>query len=511
MKFKTVKRGIALGAAAVMTVGLLGGCGGNSNSGSDSSSGSSAAQTSGDGTLNTDKEVELVMYVISDRPAGQDVVDKKVNEILKEKLNCTLKINWIGWAEYANKYPLLFSSGESFDLAYSATWVNFTSLAQKGAFKNLDELWPTYAPDNFAATSDAAKEQATVAGHYYCVPTQLATYTAYGPIYRGDLVEGSGWDGVMETYEDIEEYCDIIKETHPEMEPLDQYSAEPEWSYVYMQNKGFTTVDKGLRYMWFDPSEENPKIFTLGEYEGTPEFLQMMARWNEKGFFSKSALSDTDSQKFQNGKAALRVHNIDTYRSQAILNPDWDIRYSNMVKDVAHLPFTQDCMVISNTSKNPERALAFWNLLTTDQEMYDALMYGVEGTTYTLNDKGEFAITDTDLYGEGAMWGARCDKLTRNQVGTPDDYNPQKEAFEKSITAGQGTERYAGFVFDTSAIETEIAACSNVAQQYWWPLELAYTNSETGLAEYVEKMKAAGLDKIVAEAQKQLDAYVANH
>ena len=203
------------------------------------------------------------------------------------------------------------------------------------------------------------------------MPTQLATYTAYGPIYRGDLVEGSNWDGVMENYEDIEEYCDIIKELHPEMEPLDQYSAEPEWSYVYMQNQGYTTVDKGLRYMWFDPSEENPKIFTLGEYEGTPEFLQMMARWNEKGFFSKSALSDTDSQKFQNGKAALRVHNIDTYRSQAILNSDWDIRFSNLVKDVAHLSFTQDCMVISNTSKNPERALAFWNLLTTDQEVYE--------------------------------------------------------------------------------------------------------------------------------------------
>ncbi len=508
MKFKTVKRGIALGTAAVMTMGLLTGCGQKSNT---SSSGSSSVQTNEDGSLNTDKEVELVMYVISDRPAGQDIVDAKVNEILKEKLNCTLKINWIGWAEYANKYPLLFSSGEAFDLAYSATWVNFTSLAQKGAFKNLDELWPTYAPDNFAATSDTAKEQATVSGHYYCVPTQLATYTAYGPIYRGDLVEGSGWDGVMENYEDIEEYCDIIKETHPEMEPLDQYSAEPEWSYVYMQNQGFTTVDKGLRYMWFDPSEENPKVFTMGEYEGTPEFLEMMARWNEKGFFSKSALSDTDSQKFQNGKAALRVHNIDTYRTQAILNPDWDIRFSNMVKDVAHLPFTQDCMVISNTSKNPERALAFWNLLTTDQEMYDALMYGVEGTTYTLNDKGEFAITDTDLYGEGAMWCARSDKLTRNQVGTPDDYDPQKQAFEQSITAGQGTERFAGFVFDTSSIETEIAACSNVAQQYWWPLELAYTNSETGLAEYTEKMKAAGLDKIVAEAQKQLDAYVASH
>ena len=530
MKRKVVKKVLALCTALAMTVGMLSGCGGDSSSGgnsensssnnesnSESSSSSDVGLEEGSGqgsegtSLDTSQEVELVMYVVSDRPSGQDVVDAKINEILKEKLNCTLKINWLGWAEYSNKYPLLFSSGEEFDMAYCATWLNFASLAQKGAFKNLDELWPTYAPDNFAATTEAAKEQATVGGHYYCVPTQLATYTAYGPIYRGDLVEGSSWDGKMETFEDIEEYCDIVKETHPEIEPLDQYSTKPVWSFIYMLNKGYNPFDNGLRYMWYDPTEENPKVFNMSEYEGTPEFLEMMGRWNEKGFYSKSALSDTDSQKFQNGKAALQVHNIDAYKMQAILNPDRDIHYSNIAKDVAHLPFTQDCMVISNTSKNPERAMAFWNLLTTDQELFDAFMYGVEGTTYELDDKGDYNMLDSDLYGESAMWAARTNELSRNQIGTPDDYNTLKETLENTITPGQGSERFAAFVFDTTSIETELAACNNVDQQYWWPLELGYTDAETGLAEYTEKMKAAGIDRIMEEAQKQLDAYVENH
>ena len=123
------------------------------------------------GGLDTSKEVELVMYVISNEPAGQATVDENFNKILKEKLNCSLKINWIGWAEYANKYPLLFSSGESFDMAYCANWLNFSSLAKKGAFMNLDELWPKYAPDNYAKHSDTAKQQAIVDGSYYCVPT----------------------------------------------------------------------------------------------------------------------------------------------------------------------------------------------------------------------------------------------------------------------------------------------------------------------------------------------------
>lgn len=65
--------------------------------------------------------------------------------------------------------------------------------------------------------------------------------------------------------------------------------------------------------------------------------------------------------------------------------------------------------------------------------------------------------------------------------------------------------------FDTSTVETELAACNNVWQQYWWPLELAYTDRETGLAEYAKKMKAAGLDKIMEEAQRQLEEYTASH
>ena len=79
-----------------------------------------------------------------------------------------------------------------------------------------------------------------------------------------------------------------------------------------MENQGLAAFN-GIRYLWYDPSAENPTVMTSYELEKTPEFLEMMARWNEKGFYSKSALSDTDSTKFQNGKAALKIHNIDSY------------------------------------------------------------------------------------------------------------------------------------------------------------------------------------------------------
>ncbi|MFA9464877.1 MAG: ABC transporter substrate-binding protein [Velocimicrobium sp.] len=505
------KKVLSIVLASVMVASLLSGCGGNSSSTKDNKASTESKETGSTGGLDTTEEVNLVMYVIGDRPAGQDVNDENFNNIIKDKLNCTLTVNWIPWSDYSNKYPLLFSSGEQFDIAYSATWLNFTSLAQKGAFMSLDELWPTYAPKNFAATAETAKKQATIDGHYYGVPTLLATYGAYGPIYRTDIMEGSDWDGKMETFEDIEKYCDIVKETHPELEPVDIYSAGSElddtymWSLGYQSSKG-TTND----FLFFDPTQENPKLFTYYETAEIPTFLEMMNRWNEKGFFTKSALSDTDSTKIQNGKAALRIHNLDNLANYATIHPEYNLQYANMRKYMTHLPYTQDTMVISNTSQNPERAMALWDLITNDQDVFDAFYYGVLGTTYDLNDEGQYSITDSNLYAVSDMWASRSSELNRNIAGTPESYDEWKQKFEASIAADDTAEKYSSFSLDTSSIETEYAACLSVHQQYWWPLELGYTDATEGLKEYQEKMEAAGIEKVRAEIQKQLDEYVAN-
>ena len=137
-------------------------------------------------------------------------------------------------------------------------------------------------PNNFAKTTDAAKQQATVDGHYYCIPSQLSTYRAYGPIYRTDIMEGTDWD--------------------------DTYM----FSLGYLPSKGSTND-----FFWFDPTQENPQLFTYYETEETPDFLTMMTRWNEKGFFTKSALSDTDSTKTQNGKAGMRTLRKDLQKTMS--------------------------------------------------------------------------------------------------------------------------------------------------------------------------------------------------
>jgi putative aldouronate transport system substrate-binding protein len=476
--------------------------GGNAGSGAEASAEAGAPDTS--------KEVELILYIIGDRPAKQDEIDANFNKLLKEKMNTTLKINWIGFAEYTNKYPLLFSSGEKFDLAYTATWLNAASLAKKGAFKNLDELWPAYAPKNFARQTESAKRQATVDGHYYYVPTLLPTYSSFGPIYRTDILKDTDWDGKLESWEDYETYLGYVKK-HTDLEPVEIYQMGSELDEIYLFSQGIYSIKGSVDdFLFIDPFDAQPRLFTYYEWDKTPEFLDMINRWNEAGYFSKSALSDTDSTKLQYGKAASRIHNLDTYTERYVEQPDWGIKFACFNTDPSYNSFVQDAVVISNTSENPERAMMFYELLTSEEDVFRALYYGIEGVSYEVYDGGQFKLLDTDSYFTSNFWAARTQEFTLDAYGAPAERKEYQAAWNAYIKDGVGSQKFRSLNIDISSIETEYAACQNVQQQYWWPLELGYTDPVSGLEEYKKQMEAAGIEKVRDALQGQLDAYLAS-
>ena len=123
---------------------------------------------------------------------------------------------------------------------------------------------------------------------------------------------------------------------------------------------------------------------TWYEYDGAMDFLNMMKRWNDNGYFTKSALSDTDSQRYRPARQPAPFTTSIPTRSRAIDKPEWNFKFANFVQDVSNLPFTQDALVISNTAENPERALALYDLITSDEDAYRAFYYGIEGTSLRL-------------------------------------------------------------------------------------------------------------------------------
>ena len=103
---KNVKKLAALSMSAALAAGMLAGCGNKEDAGQGGSGG------------DTSEYVELKMYLLGDRTPDFDEVYGEINNILKEKLNCTISVDFLSWGEHDTKYSLLFAGEEEFDLVF---------------------------------------------------------------------------------------------------------------------------------------------------------------------------------------------------------------------------------------------------------------------------------------------------------------------------------------------------------------------------------------------------------
>ena len=78
-----------------------------------------------------------------DETKGQEALKRHfilINEILEEKLNCSLNVEFLSWGEHDTKYSLLFSSQEDFDLIFTASsWCHYEQTVSLGGFAPLSE------------------------------------------------------------------------------------------------------------------------------------------------------------------------------------------------------------------------------------------------------------------------------------------------------------------------------------------------------------------------------------
>ena len=66
-----------------------------------------------------------------------------------------------------------------------------------------------------------------------------------------------------------------------------------------------------------------------------------------------------------------------------------------------------------------------------------------------------------------------------------------------------------GFNYDGSSVASEVAACSAVVDQYYVGLMTGAMDLESNISAFNETLHNSGIDTIIAEKQRQLDAWLA--
>ena len=166
------------------------------------------------------------------------------------------------------------------------------------------------------------------------------------------------------------------------------------------------------------------------------------------------------------------------------------------------------------TAKAPERALQFLNLLFTEEgkNVWRTYIYGIPGRNYKVISEAD-EIVELEGMGEpepewsyGNQWWTigTCEFIFTDQHASPKVYEGYIEDARHAYS-----HPLLGFQFDNSAVSVEEAQIAAVAGEYG---EM-YLKGEAGWRamydEYLSKLDAAGIEKYVAEVQRQVDEYVA--
>lgn len=527
---KNFRKVSLLVALIFLTTSLFVGCGQTQNvsqttpTATPSQSNETTNPAADDNKPDISQEVKLKMYLLGDKAKDFDLVYDEINKLLKQDINATVEVSFMSWSDYQQKYPLVFASGEEFDLIYSANWCFYNDQAVKGAFKEITwDMVEKYAPKTAASMYKEAWEQAKVGGKVYMLPMNYKELNPYVFMVRGDIMEKYGLSDIK-SIDDFGKYLDAVAKNEPQLIPCDIGSDQDFDTLFWTYGQGLIK-DKmdgcGARQtlMAYDASNKDAvQLFSIIE---TPEFLEyvkLAKDWKDKGYWSKSALvNQTNVQNsFISGKSASAILNVNTANGTYITvnqaHPEWKIKVFDAMfdKGVILRPFIQNGMSINANSKNVERSLMLLDLFKNDARYADLHTYGIKGVHYDLTADGRVVpLEATGNYpvDGNCNWGWRDDALFRQVEGGIPNYEVLKANWNNVCF----THPLQFFNFDDSKVQNEFAACSNIFNANYKALIMGFTNDPEGdVQKLIEKYKQAGIDKILSEAQSQVDDFLSS-
>lgn len=472
-------------SAAVLLVGILTACGGSKEKSESSSS-----------------EKTLLMYQIGDKPDNYDELMKIANKKIEEKTGMTLNIQYIGWGDYEKKMSVIVSSGENYDIAFAK---NYGPNAQKGAYADLTELAPKYAKAAYDQLDEAYIQGNLVDGKLYAFPVNGNIYAQQMLTFNKQYL-----DKYNLSIDDIQSYedADKVLKTFHEQEP--NIAAFAVGQGFKVQGDLDYPIGDGYPFA-IDLNGDSTKI--INQYENT-EFmnaLKIMHSWYQAGYIPSDAATSSTDYPLEGNTWFIRQETQgpydygDTIISNAAGQELVSKAITRPLKSTAQAQMAN--FVVSNTSKNKEKAVEVLGELNSDPQLLNGLVWGIEGEAWKKVEGQEDKIELLDGYKPNthfSAWNTGNNKILYTQESITDEMIKKRD---ESI-ANAETSPVLGFNFVTTNVKTELSNISNVMNQYLDGLNTGTVDPEETVPKLKEALEGAGYEKVLTEMQKQYDEFL---
>lgn len=453
-----------------------------------------------------EKPYELTMAFQTSPTADVGLVQDEINKITKSKINATVKLLPINVSAWDQQINLMLTGNDKLDLFVSTSSM-YNAQVAKGQLQPLNDLLDKYGKGIKEYVPQEIMNATKVGNNIYGIPSVREWGADRGVVVRKDLLDKYHIDVTQfKTFSDIEPMLKTIKDNEPGIYPLVQQSQQQtigEIMYVPL----FDVL--GDRLGVLNRSDNELKVRNLFETKEYADILSLVRSWNQKGYIMKDIATSQES-----GQSLVKANKAFGYTAN--MKPGYEIQESRATgKEMVALrltkPVTQTASVTSymlsipKNTGNPEKAMQLMNLLYSDKDVMNLLDLGIEGKHYVKKPDGTIAkpagVTDPGYVFN--QWQVGNNFLTYVWEGE----DLQKWENIKKFNTTVIRSKAFGFSFKSDPVKTEIAATTNVINQYRVGLETGTLDPASSLTEFNTKLKAAGLDKIIAEKQQQMDEW----
>ena len=475
----------------------------------------------------TGEVVTLKYYEIGNNDVNtREAVQDAINAYVEPLINANVEFQIISWGDWDNKALTALQSGEEIDIFFTADWKSYVRSVTQKLFTPLNDdngehgnLLEKYGQGILNSINPAFITGTQINGVNYAVPTNKELCVPMGYIVNMDAADEVGLDPTtIKTLEDFEPYLAKYKELHPE---LYGYLNDGGWGdepWVPNEVNGLTG---NLIAQKFDPDENgnfDETWYSVWETEEDKKHVETMYKWFQAGYIHPdSPLSTFDvgsSAPFAAGEwlfisAPLKGDGIKA-NELVVASGNLNLRTQEIYCQGKVCVTTHaggSMLAIPVASENPVKAMKYINLMHTDSNLLDMMLFGVPETMWHFADDGRVELDDTSWYGaHGAPW--TLGNTAIQHVTTNEDPEKNKRLQEYSKDAIMHPSLGFRYVVPTE-LEAQWASVNNVQDAMNRSLLTGAVDPATALPQYISDLKAAGLDEIKADVEKQYNEWKA--
>ena len=407
------------------------------------------------------------------------LIEAEINKIAREEINAEIELTFLRFGNYIQQTMLSLAAGEQIDLL--PTVGTLSTLHAQGHLLPLNNLLDSHGQDVKELLGPDLLMAATFDGDIMAVPP-LRNYAAGASMtMRKDVLDKYNIDPeelqaevdaqavLVDKLAVFESIYDLVKEDYPGMAPI---------APGFPQNAGVITdlhvripTGGGFGVLMDKDSREIVNYYDTEEYK---DLIKKVREWQVKGYVMRGA--ETNQESFEDlvkaGRAFSGIRTFEPGVNEKASGQAGTALVAICIVEPSLKHIEAVTWTIPRTSKNPEKAMEFLNLLYTSSDLQNLWAYGLEGQHYELTADGRVQLFEHSGYDLSALRGFIGNEYIQHlTVEDPADLHEQFRQFaEMSFTPITN-----GFKFDVTLSEQRLQPSALLSRSLpppwttaWW-------------------------------------------